>query len=207
MMHPNPESAVGDILVLGVGGSPRKGGNSDVLLKHMLKGVSKEKVNTRSVQLRDYMYQGCIGCEKCRKTGICTGLNDGMSLIYPRVLESRGLILISPTHNYNITSWMKGFIDRLYCYYRFDNQRPRGWSSRLAGQNRKAVLAAICEQSNPEDMGFTLEAMRYPLGALGYEIVGELPVFEIFDKGKVKDMEEVLNKARNLGRSLAQSLF
>ena len=49
----------------------------------------------------------------------------------------------------------------------------------MAGQGRKAIIAAICEQENKEDMGFTLEAMRLPLEALGYEVIGELPVFSI----------------------------
>ena len=40
--------------VLGIGGSPRKGGNSDILLKHIIKGVSNEGVATKEIQLRDY---------------------------------------------------------------------------------------------------------------------------------------------------------
>ena len=190
--------------VLGIGGSPRKGGNSDILLKHILKGVSENKIIADNLQLRDFQYQGCIGCEKCRKDKICTGLKDGMSLIYPGILESQGLVLVSPTHNYNITAWMKAFIDRLYCFYNFDNNRPRGWSSRLAGQGRKAIIAAICEQENKDDMGFTLDAMRLPLKALGYEIIGELPVFSIFDKAKVKENNEILVKAIKLGSDLAK---
>ncbi len=193
--------------VLGIGGSPRKGGNSDILLKHILKGVTANKITVDSQQLRNFQYQGCIGCEKCRKDKICTGLKDGMSLIYPDILESQGLILVSPTHNYNVTAWVKAFIDRLYCFYKFDNNRPRGWSSSLANQGRKAVLAAICEQENKEDMGFTLEAMRLPLEALGYEIIGELPVFNIFDRAKVKNNNEILIEATKLGSELAVALL
>ncbi|WP_419658863.1 NADPH-dependent FMN reductase [Desulfosarcina variabilis str. Montpellier] len=193
------------VRVLGIGGSPRKGGNSDALLEQILKGVQEHNIDYRKVQLREYQYQGCIGCEKCRKSGRCSGLNDGMSLIYPYVIESQGLILISPTHNYNVTAWVKSFIDRLYCFYIFDDNRPRGWSSRLAGQGRKAVIGAVCEQTNKTDMGFTLEAMRYPLQALGYEIVGELPVYGIFDRAKVKDQDETMQKAIKLGRAFASS--
>ena len=193
--------------VLGIGGSPRKGGNSDILLKHMLKAVAAQKIVVDHFQLRDIQYQGCIGCERCRKDKICTGLKDGMSLIYPDLLQCQGLILVSPTHNYNVTAWMKAFIDRLYCFYNFDDNRPRGWSSRLAGQGRKAVLAAVCEQKNKSDMGFTLEAMRLPLQALGYEIIGELPVFSIFDRGKVKQNNAILDNAAKLGSDLAESLL
>jgi len=192
--------------VLGIGGSPRKGGNSDILLKYILKGVSENKIIAHSHQLRNFCFQGCIGCERCRKDKICTGLNDGMSLIYPSILESQGLVLVSPTHNYNVTAWMKAFIDRLYCFYNFNNNRPRGWSSRLAGQGRKAVLGAVCEQDNKDDMGFTLDAMRLPLQALGYEIIGELAVFSIFDRAKVKEKKEVLIKATKLGKDLSKSL-
>jgi multimeric flavodoxin WrbA len=193
--------------VLAIGGSPRRGGNSDVLLRQIISGVDKYQLDSAILQLRDVQYQGCIGCERCRKDKICTGLQDGMSFIYKDILACQGLVLVCPTHNYNVTAWMKAFIDRLYCFYNFANSRPRQWSSALAGQGRKAVIAAICEQENVEDMGFTLEAMRLPLEALGYEVVGQLPVFRIFEKAKVKEDIESLEKAKNLGSILAVSLL
>ncbi|MBW2055958.1 MAG: flavodoxin family protein [Deltaproteobacteria bacterium] len=192
--------------ILGVGGSPREKGNSDALLTSILSGARGKGVVTRRVHLRDYDFQSCIGCEGCRKNGTCTGLNDGMQLLYPKILESRGLALVSPTHNYNVTAWMKAFIDRLYCFYVFDDERPRGWSSRLACQGRKAVIAAVCEQEDRRDMGFTLEAMRLPLEALGFEIVGELAVLGIFDRGMVSKRGETLARASSLGADLAESL-
>lgn len=192
--------------VFGVGASPRKNGNSDVLLKYVLKGARSPAMPVKKLFLRDYQYQPCIGCEKCRKDKICTGLNDGMHLIYPYVLSCRGLALVCPTHNYNITAWMKAFIDRLYCFYDFNNNRPRGWKSHFEGQGRKAVLVAVCEQLDKKDMGYTLEAMRMPVEALGYEIVGELPVLGMFDRGIVKEYEKVLHDAYHLGESLADAL-
>jgi len=192
--------------VLGVGGSPRKGGNSDVLLEHILTGIQEYKISTHRIQLRDLQFRPCLGCEKCRQDKICTGLADGMSLVYPFVYRSLGLVLVSPTHNYNITAWMKAFIDRLYCFYDFQDTRPRAWSSRLAGMGRKAVLAAVAEQEDDFDMGFTLEAMRRPLESLGYEIRGELPVYGIFDRGGVKKKKEVLLAAKNMGADLARAL-
>lgn len=192
--------------VVGVGGSPRHGGNSDHLLRSILTGAASADLAAETLHLRDFQFQGCIGCEQCRAAGICTGLQDGMALIYPAVIAAQGLVLVSPTHNYNVTSWMKAFIDRLYCFYQFDDERPRGWSSRLAGQGRKAVLAAICEQPDERDMGFALPAMRQPLEALGYEIVGELAVFGIFDRARVKERGDVLDRAAQIGADLAEAL-
>jgi len=193
--------------VLGVGGSPRKDGNSDLLLDYILNGVRSRQVDAEAVFLRDVNYQPCLGCELCRTDKICSGLDDGMSILYPKINGARGLVLVSPTHHYNVTAWVKAFIDRLYCFYDFDDRRPRGWSSRLAGQGRRAVLAAVCEQTDQQDMGFTLDAMRRPLEALGYDIVGELPVFGLFDRGKVRDHREILSAAEHLGRDLAESML
>ncbi|MBA7476881.1 hypothetical protein ES707_12277 [subsurface metagenome] len=129
-----------------------------------------------------------------------------MHLMYPKVIESQGLILVSPTHHYNITAWMKAFIDRLYCFYEFGNDVPRSWSSRLSGQNRKAAIIAICEQENKSDMGFTREAMRLPLEALGYEIVDELAVFKIFKRGAVKENNQVVERVAEIAETMARSI-
>ena len=192
--------------ITGIGASPRKGVNSDIVMKHILSGAKGSGVAVEDVHLRDYQFQPCIGCEKCRKDKICTGLNDGMNLLYPKIIQARGLVLLSPTHNYNVTAWMKAFIDRLYCLYEFDNNRPRGWSSRLAGQGRRAVIVAVCEQQDKKDMGVTIEAMRLPLQVLGYEVFEEFPVFKIFDRGGVKKEIEVLTRVSELGRRFARSI-
>jgi len=55
-------------------------------------------------------------------------------------------------------------------------------------------------------MGFTLEAMRLPLEALGYEITGELAVFRLFDRGIIKDEGETLAEATRAGAQLADAL-
>jgi len=192
--------------VIGFSGSPRKGGNSDILLRHILNGVTENELFSDSLRLADCQFQPCIGCERGRKNQICTGQMDGMSFLYPKIISSMGLVLVCPTHNYNITAWMKAFIDRLYCFYKFDKTRPGPWSSRLAGQGRKAVIAAICEQNDKKDMGFTIDAMRMPLEALGYEIVGELAVLATFAKAKVKEQTSTLIKAEKLGSDLARAI-
>lgn len=191
--------------VLCIGGSPRRGGNTDCVLDAFTKSMQKS-VSTETIKLRDYCYQSCTGCERCRKDKQCTGQNDGMQLIYPKILESQGMVLVSPTHHYNVTSWMKAFIDRMYCFYNFGNDVPRSWSSRLSGQGRKAVIIAICEQQDQKDMGFTLEAMRLPLEALGYEIIDELAIFKVFKRGAVKDQNQVMEQVGKLAEKMASSI-
>ncbi|VFQ45308.1 flavodoxin family protein [Desulfoluna butyratoxydans] len=192
--------------VLAISGSPREGGNSDVLLNHFALGVRTENISCEVIQLRDFHILPCIGCEACRTDGACHSLDDDMQELYPKFRSSRGLIMVSPTHNYNITSWLKAFIDRLYCFYQFTDDRPRKFSSHLANQGRQALIAGICEQPNPAFMGVTLDAMRLPLADVGYQMKGELPVYGIFDKGKVGDDQAVLDQAIQLGRELAKAI-
>ena len=197
----NPEKKI-----LAIGGSPREGGNSDVLLDHFAAGVRTENLSCEVIHLRELHIQPCIGCEACRPDGACHNLEDDMQLLYPKFISSQGLIMVSPTHNYNITSWLKAFIDRLYCFYQFTDDRPRKFSSHLANQDRQAVIAGICEQPNPAFMGVTLDAMRLPLADIGYQIKDELPVCGIFDKGKVGEDPSVLGKAYQLGGELAKAI-
>ena len=195
--------------VLGIGGSPRKGGNSDILLKAFLKGAREHGIATEAVQLRDFQFQPCIGCERCRRDERCTGLQDGMQLIYPKVEEAAGLVLVSPVYSYNMTALMKSFVDRLYAFYHFDDVRPGHWYSRLAGQGRKAIISFVGEQKDLEfgGMNLALETMRRSMEALGHEIIDELPVLGIFQKGKVLEFPDYIKQAENSGRRLASCLM
>jgi multimeric flavodoxin WrbA len=194
--------------ILGIGGSPRKGRNTDILIKEMLRGAKRDGAYIEELHLRHYQFQDCIGCEKCRKVGECAGLADGMQLIYPKIQQATGLVLISPIYSYNVTALTKAFIDRLYCYYIFGSKRPGEWSSRLAGQGRKAVIAAIGEQATSEEGGMdaTLETMYRSIIALGYDVIEQFPVLGIFHKGRILQQPDILNKAERLGYRLAKSL-
>ncbi len=193
--------------ILGIGGSPRKGGNSDILLREVLAGAAQAGATTEAIQLRDLRFQSCDGCERCRPDNICK-LKDEMQQLYPKITAARGLVLVSPTHNFNVTAWMKSFIDRMYCYFGFTDDRPRSWWTTLANQGRRAALVAIGEQAGAEEaIGLTLTALHRAMAAYGYEIAGELPVNGIFDRGMVRHHPNVLADARQLGFELAKPLM
>ena len=196
--------------ILAVSGSPRRGGNSDILMERILAGALSEGeaagVTGEAVYLRRLNYRPCIACEKCREAKACVGLDDDMQSLYPKIEAAKGLILVSPTHFYTVSAMMKAFIDRLYCYFDFDEPRPGPWKSRLAGMNKSAVIAAICEQDDPRDMGCTLDVMRQSLDALGVRVAGQMAVYSTFDKGKVAGNNRALADADKLGRRLAKAL-
>lgn len=190
--------------VLGVSGSPRCTGNTDILIEHCLKGAAAQGAVTEKVHLRDYQIQPCVGCEQCRRAGTCTKLHDGMQLLYPKIERAQGLVLGSPTHHYNVTAWVKAFIDRLYPYYEFSSQRPGPWSSRLAEQRREAVIFEVCEQADPSEASLTLAALRMPLEALGYKVRDAISAKGHFEKGAVCGDKGVLGVAFSAGEKLAR---
>jgi multimeric flavodoxin WrbA len=192
--------------VLAVSASPRRGGNSDRIARRALASAREAGVPGAFVRLADHRFEPCIGCERCRRDKICTAHLDGMQLLYPHVERSRGLLLVSPVHNYNVTAWMKAFIDRLYCYYDFGPERPGGWSTRLADQERKAAVVSVGEQHGEEGVGVTLEAMRRPLAALGYEVLEEFSVTGVFPRGRVAEATDTMNRVEKLGRRLAEAV-
>ena len=63
-------------------GSPRKGGNTDILLQAFLGGLRAVGGSAREIFLRDLNIQPCTGCNGCAETGRCV-LRDDMDLLYP----------------------------------------------------------------------------------------------------------------------------
>lgn len=190
--------------IIGIGGSPRSGGNTDVLLDTLLAGARDAGRETSIVQLRDLEFSLCIGCEECRELKECV-FGDEMNELARQIMDSSGLVLASPTHNYNVSALMKAFIDRLYPFYDFTDDRPRRYSSRLAGQGMVAAAVAVAEQVDIDDMGFALEGMSRVLDVLGLKVVGQLPVLGIFDAGLVSQKSHILNQAESLGRKIGES--
>jgi multimeric flavodoxin WrbA len=191
--------------ILAVSGSPRSGGNTDCLLDEFVKGAAEAGAKTETIYLRDYNIYYCAGCEECQGRGSCARYDDGMSLIYPKIDESMGLILGSPVHNYNVSALMKTFVDRLFPYYIFTKDKPRKFSSKLAGQGRQAAVFAVGEQKSLRDMCLALPAMTLPLEALGYKILHEANFRGFLSKGVVSADKTSLKSARESGFQLGSA--
>ena len=186
--------------ILGISGSPRAGGNTDTLLDALSEGAASAGAETEAVPLRDYAIAPCTGCERCRRDLTCTRFFDGMHLLYPKIETADALILGSPTYNYNITPEMKAFIDRLYPYYRFSDERPGPYSSAFAGLGKTALVFSIAEQTDPAERGFAIPAMQRPLEALGIAVTTTFPAEGYFAKGAVAADPDLLERAREAGR-------
>jgi multimeric flavodoxin WrbA len=192
--------------VLGIVGSRRKNGNTAYLVQQALNAIESKEVETELIFLGDYNIRGCTGCEGCKDTYKCV-IQDDMQKIYPLIMSSDAIVLGSPTYFYNMTSDMKAFIDRLYCFQVFAEDDRSVWSSINEAMGGKyAVVISICEQNDEKDMGFTAEAMSKPLEGLGYRIAETVKILKLFEKGDVLQNLDALEKVQRAGKKLEKIL-
>ena len=100
--------------IIGVNGSPRKDGNTALLLRTVLQTIESEGIATEFVQLGGTVIRGCTACYRCRKNRDrqCSVKNDDFNVIFGKLSEADGFILGSPTYFADVTAEMKALIDR-----------------------------------------------------------------------------------------------
>jgi multimeric flavodoxin WrbA len=99
--------------ILGLCGSPRKGGNTEFLVKEALQTARQEGAETELYSLAGKNIAPCQGCRSCSKTARCR-IEDDMQELYPKLLEADGIIFGTPVYFYNMTSLTKAVIDRTF---------------------------------------------------------------------------------------------
>lgn len=114
--------------VIAVNGSPRKNGNTGLLLKKALEGAASKNAETELIHLYDLNYKGCISCFSCKKKngksyGKCA-LKDDLFEVFKKVEKADVLILGSPIYFGEITGEMRSFMERLFFQYHvYDKER------------------------------------------------------------------------------------
>ena len=100
--------------VVAFNGSPRKGGNTSILIKNVFEELEKEGIETEEVNLAGKDVNGCIACFKCskEKNYQCTRNDDFINECIEKMINAEGIILGSPTYFGNVTTEMKALIDR-----------------------------------------------------------------------------------------------
>jgi len=99
------------MLVLGIVGSPRKNGNTEILMKEALEVCKKEGLQTELIHLADLRIEPCNECMVCKKEKICP-IGDDFPSLYEKMLKADGMILGSPVFFSSATPEIKALIDR-----------------------------------------------------------------------------------------------
>jgi multimeric flavodoxin WrbA len=97
--------------ILAVYGSPRREGNTSLLLRECVKGVRETGAQVEEVFLRDLRMSPCLEIYGCRKTGRCV-IQDDFQYLYDRILSCDGVFLATPVFFYSVSAQTKIFMDR-----------------------------------------------------------------------------------------------
>jgi len=181
--------------VIGVVGSPRKKGNTHILVSRILEGAEAEGVQTDIVLLGKLKIRECDGCHACWKDKPCAKRND-MNDLYPKIEESDAIVFGTPVYWYGPTALMKGFIDR-FVYFNCPENRTK-----IKG--KRAAIAVPYEEENPKTAKPVVTFFEKSLDYLEMNLIGKIIVPGVSDKGDVLQKEQVLAKAYELGQRLAQ---
>jgi multimeric flavodoxin WrbA len=184
--------------VLGVYGSPRKGGNTDQLLDKALEGARALGAVTSVVYARDLKMCGCIECGGCDDTGQCV-VQDDMQSVYPLLEEADMVFLASPIFFYGLTAQVKALVDRAQAFWarqrlatspNYGEAKPRG---------RGYLIAVGATRGDKLFEGTQLSA-KYFFDALNMTYEGGIFFRALEKESAAKENPEALQEAFNMGR-------
>lgn len=178
--------------ILTILASPRRNGNTSVLLNSLVKGLGKNN-DVESIVLHGMDIHPCCGCEACQDItpGMCA-IFDDMQNLYKKIDESDMLVLATPVYWWNMSAQLKVFIDRFYALKVGDNDL------RLKGKKVMLVMTYGGElpNSGPEIVEKSIsEICEYT----GMELI---KVISVCSKYPVSNNSEALNYAYEAGCSI-----
>ena len=181
--------------VLGVVGSPRKKGNTHILVSRILEGAEAEGAESDILFLGKLKIRECDGCHACWKGKSCNRKDD-MNAVYPKIAASDAIVLGTPVYWYGPTALMKAFIDR-FVFLNCPENRPQV-------RGKPSAIAVPYEEEGPETAELVVAFFEKSLEYLEMSLVGKVIVPGVSDKGDVLRKEGSLEAAYELGRKLAR---
>ena len=127
--------------VLGVLGSPRVGGNSDILLDQALAGAKDAGAAVEKIVLSRKKISGCLDCQKCNENGLCV-IKDDMPEIHQKILEADAVIHSVPVYFWAMTAQMKAYLDRWCAFFDAEWRWHKHYYPKLKG--KKIGLITVC---------------------------------------------------------------
>lgn len=185
--------------IVAVLGSPRKNGNTEILVKNLLDGAVSAGADVELIRLADYRIQPCVACGGCEKTGRCV-LEDDMQALYEKIDGADRLVIASPIYFYSVTAQTKAFIDR--CQAMWSRKYLLG-ERRRGPVPRKGYFVSVCATKGERIFDGAVLTVRYALDAMDFDYSGALLVKGADRKGEIAGRPEELERARDFGRRIA----
>ena len=175
--------------VLVLSGSPRKGGNSDLLCDEFVKGAKESGNEVEKIFIRSKKIGYCNACYYCKNSGGKCAIKDDMAEILDKIQAADVIVMASPVYFYSIDAQMKALIDR--CVARW-----------LEIENKEFYYIMTAAEDTDTVMDCTLECFRGLAECLnGSREMGIIYGKGVYEAGAIKNMP-VMKEAYEMGKNV-----
>ena len=188
--------------VLGIAGSPRRGGNTDLLLAEVMRGAASQGAETKTIVLSQLNIAPCQHCDGCLETGRCK-VKDDMQRVYDELERADRLVLASPVHFMGVTAQTKAMIDRCQALWvRKYRLKLPPLGNRQA--QRKGLFISVGGTKQANLFQPALATIKSLFKTLDITYAGELLFPGIDEKGAITKNPEALRQAFLAGQRLVE---
>lgn len=172
--------------ILILSGSPRKGGNSDMLCDEFAKGAIEAGHDVEKIRVAEKNIGYCRACYACRGTGICA-IKDDMGELLQKMIDCDVVVLASPVYFYAICAQLKTVIDRSVARWTEIKNKQLYYIVTAAEDEKAAAEGTIASLhgfaecvDGAEEMGTIYGIGAYEKG----EIIGSPAMLKAYEMGK-----------------------
>ena len=184
--------------ILAIYGSPRRKGNTTLLLNQAVQGTLDAGAQVEKIVLRDLKMSPCLEIYGCKETGRCV-IQDDFQKVYDQLLACDGLMLASPIFFYTVSAHTKILMDRCQSLW-----VRRYWVDKIpVGQHnlkRKGLFISVGATKGKKLFDGTLLTLKYFFDILDAELWKALLYRELDFEGDVQKHPEYLQEAYETGK-------
>lgn len=190
------------VTVLGVAGSPRRGGNTETLLDWTLAAAEEAGAHVVKYRLRDLDINGCRACDGCFKDGNCV-VKDDMQELYPYLRTADSVVLAAPIFSMGMNAQAKAMVDR--CQPFWATKYVLGRKVTAEGAPRR-LGAYLCTAGTTREDVFdgALQVVRYFWHVTEITAAGDILAPGVDAKGEIEEQPSARTAAHHLGLRLAE---
>jgi multimeric flavodoxin WrbA len=185
--------------VLGLIGSARKGGNTDLLLRSVTNGAKSMGADIEIIRLSDLEIHPCLNCGGCDKDGICIQKDDMVGL-FEKLLTFDLILLASPVYFMGLSAWTKVMIDR--CQSLWVRKFRLNKLPTKSREERKGVFISVSGMKKPTVFDGARTTVKSFFATIHVTYFGDLLFSGIDEKGEIAKHPTALRRAKELGQDL-----
>ena len=192
------------IRIVAIYGSPRRKGNTALLLDKAVQGAREEGAEVEEVILRDLKMSPCLEIYGCKKTGRCV-IEDDFQRVQDQIQVSKGVMLASPIFFYSVSAHTKMLIDRCQSLW-----VKKYWIDKVAyGQweaKRKGLFISVGATRGKKLFDGPLLTIKYFFDVFDMELWKALLYRGLDFEGDVLKHPEFLEEAYKAGKRICQAI-